>query len=464
LLGHLDTSVGQHARAAELLTTALAQAERAGDAALLADVRIRQGALANAVGDPPRAVQHFEAALALLPGVAAVRREALLVSALEGWAYAAGNSGRSAEVHARLGDTLDDATQVRDPQRRTALLLTLASVTEDPAARLALLERIRDSSAGTASTTANRLALASEFTGTLARLRRNEEALMHAREAVALADQIHPGPASRRARAYNNLGSLLSRNHRMGEADAAFAVAERIYRELGDDDSPAFAALLHNRGVLLRDVGAAELGLPLIEQALALASRSFGDQDARTLIALRNLALARVEAGADPRADEEWRRAIATTTPARPDNATLDYHLIGVHIALALDRREEAAARWQVVEDLLGRPDLVPTPLQQVRLATLRGTSLSGRGDDAAADAAFAAAEAAAAAAPLATWTARWMNRVAEAAHLRRSQRPARAAAADAEALRLLQATQPLPDSALTRRLLSGAGASRLVE
>jgi hypothetical protein len=60
-------------------------------------------------------------------------------------------------------------------------------------------------------------------------LQQLDATVRHFRDAAALADRIHPGNASRRARAYNNLATTLASANQAADADAAFAIAEGIF-------------------------------------------------------------------------------------------------------------------------------------------------------------------------------------------------------------------------------------------
>ena len=239
------------------------------------------------------------------------------------------------------------------------------------------------------------------------------------------------------------------------EANAAYVVAENIYGELGDDDSPAFAALLHNRGTLLRDVGAAEQAVPLIEAAYVAAQRHFGAQDARTLTALRNLAFARAEASADPRAEREWQQAWDRAPAAMPTRDRTDLLLIGTHIAvLAADAG--AATERLVAADALLSVDTHAVELtlaQQIRRATLLGAALSLGPRASEADAHFQRALTLAGGSGEGTWSARWRCHLAHAVHLRRHRRLDEAQTQNSRALELLESSGAAVDSALLQRL-----------
>ncbi len=466
LLGHIDISIGQHQRAAELLDTAMKSAERAGDSALIADVWIRQGMLANARGEPDQAIRLFEAAMGHASTLRADRREALLTSSLSGWAYAMTNVGRVDDAHARIQSTLDNPDLIRSADRRAELLLTQSTVTRDPQTRLDLLLNAERHYAEKMPTPADRLVLANMLGASYGQLGRNDDALRKMQEAADLADRIHPGNTSRRARAYNNLGTTLSSANRMGEADAALAVAENIYRAVGDHGSPAFAALVHNRGVMLRDLGIAENALPLIEQAYAMAREQFGDNDRRTVVALRNLAFTRTEDGANAQADQEWREAQRNVSASWPIQDRYALMLIGAHVAAVLGNSDAAAARLTQADALATAelPEMSATLRVRRMSIGARLLSLTSKYDEA--TTLFEHAEKLAAETGVDAWSAAWRNHLAFAEHLNRGGHSDRANAHYAETLALLEARGAGLDSKLRQRLreLSKAAPSAMTE
>ena len=463
LLGHIDTTIGEYDRAAELLDAALASASQAGSVPLVGQVRARQGILANARGNPQEAVGHFEEAMriaAATPGGA----DPGLVDGLSGWAYAMSNLGRGAEARDHIIALLADPRAGMRADRRGELGLTLATLTDDPRARLERLEAAQRDFTGGAPTPAVRMSLASELAKALMQSGRHAESVQYAREAAALADRMNPGTTSRRARAHNNLGSILSRAQRLVEAETAYATAETIYRELGDEHSPAFASLLHNRGVQLRDLGAPELGLPRIEQAWMLARRQFGADDRRTVIALRNLALARAEAHADPRAEMEWQESWAKSA-ALPALSRHDSLVVGAAIAVTLERAELALDRLAEADRLARDGGLQRSPVQGMRAATIKGTALSLGAQWRDAEAQFREAANLSASAGSEGRATSWRNALAFAEHWQRHADPTAANEQFAAALATLESIGVVPDSVLLRRLRahasgrSGAGA-----
>ncbi len=452
LLGHIDTTIGEYERAGEFLDAAMASAGRAESPALIAQVHLHKSVLANATGAPNDAVESFDAATRIVGTTP--HGISLLANGLSGWTYAMSNLGRSDEARERIIALLADPARALTPRQRGEIQLALVMITDDPAARFAALEDAQRQFAVEKPTSAARMSLLSELATTLVRSGRPLDAIAPSREAAALADRMNPGNTIRRARAHNNLGTVLSRTDRLIEADAAFATAEAIYRALGDERSPAFAALLHNRGVLLRDLGAPELGVSLIEEAHAHARDRFGAADPRSLVALRNLALARAEAWADPRADAEWRESWAGSSQ-RPAATRYDFLMVGAAIAVHLEQPAEALARLAEAGNLADAEALALTPLQQARTATIRGTALSlGPGwQDAEAEFTRAAGHS-----DGAGWAARWRNEVARAEHRLRRAGTGDPEAQFAVALRAFESIGRVPDSNLLRSLRARAG------
>ena len=392
LLGRIDTATGQHARARELLDAAERSALRSGDHSLLADVRLGQARLANAEGDPERALVLFEGAWALREQDDA-RDSSFRVAVLSGLTYAMQNLGREAEARQVLAGELALPETIRQPAHRGELLLGLASLVLDPGEKLDLLRQAEQQFSLQAPAPATRMGLESELATAAMGAGDIEPSLLHGRRAVELSDRLYPGASSKRARIHNNYGNILRRAGKPAEANAAYATAESIYRTLGDQRSPAFAALLHNRGVLLNDLGDPQGALPLLEQAVELATEQFGASDRRSALALRHLAMVRAAATGDAQADIEWQRAreISVSASAR---VRYDLLLIGAQIALDLGRQSAAGERLREA-DALSNTETETLELrdaQRIRRHTLEGALQSVLGDSQAALEAFAAA------------------------------------------------------------------------
>ncbi|MGB0134278.1 protein kinase domain-containing protein [Dokdonella sp.] len=369
LLGHIDTALGEYEQAHALLDAASQSAERSGETRLMAQVRLDRATLANAEGESGKAVKLFDEALELHP-----RDPAFRVSALTGWTYAMQNSGRTEEAISRLAVELDRQDSIYTPTQRGELLLGQASLVSEPADKLALVIEAKTHFSEQPLAPATELELEEALGAAYERLGKSEQSFKHQSRAVDLADRLYPGSTRLRARAHNNFGSSLRRANRLAEANAAYQLAEPIYRQLGDDHSPAFAAFLHNRGILLRDLGDPVRALPLLEQAFALASEQFGADDRRTGIALRHLALVRAEVSADPRADKEWLQAREIVRTAGNAREVYDLLLIGTRIALDLGRNNEAQLRFDEAESLAEAESLKLTTVQNLLRQNLFGT------------------------------------------------------------------------------------------
>ncbi len=453
LLGHIDISIGQHQRAGVLLDSALTSAERSGDPALIAEVWVRQGLLANALGKPDHALALFNAALEKATTLEADRGGTVLISGLGGWTYAMSNLGRNQEASARLQATFDNENLNLTANERAELLLMQSSVTADPNTRLALLTRVQKLHADFSPSPADKLFIASELATVANALGRHTEAVSHLRQAATLVDRVHPGNTSRRARIYNNLGSVLSNAGAMAQADAAYAKAEAIYRALGDQQSPAFASLIHNRGTLLRDLGIAEQAIPLLEEAEAMAAKQFGTSDRRSIIALRNLAMASAEAGAAKTAETQWQHASQhLSTQATPQDR-YQLLLIGGHIAALSGDAAQAAERIAQAERIAELESPTLAPALHVRRASIAAKILSLQSKPDEATALFEKAASISTAGGAETWSAAWRNELAFAEHLTRSGDSDRARAHYAEAHNLLEARGAGLDSKLRQRL-----------
>lgn len=391
LLARIDTTLGKHEQARELLGAAAQSATQAGDARLLAQVRLGLAMLANAEGESARAVELFEEAMEMREQDGQ-QDPAFRVAAMAGWTYAMQNSGRSDEAFALVATTLEQGGSLYTPSQRGELFLSQASLTSDPEEKLALAKEAQDQFARQAMPPAMELELEDVLGSAYARAGDGNQSFAHLSRAVELADRLYPGSTRRRARIHNDFGDASRRVDQLAGANAAYQVSEQIYRELGDNHSPAFAALMHNRGILLRDLGDSARALPMLEQAFALASQQFGANDRRTGLALRHTAFVRADASADPRADTEWRQAreIARTTAKARE--LFDLLLIGTQVALDLGRTDEAQLRFDEADSLSTAEPLKLSTVQTLRQQTLLGTLESLRGDGAAALAAFASA------------------------------------------------------------------------
>ncbi len=390
LLARIDIAIGRHERAGKLLEGASTSAARAQDPVLEAQVELAQANLANATGDSARALDLYEHALS--------RREqaagpdfGFRTSVLSGWVYAMKNQGRQTAARQRIERELADPVNDYSADQRGQLLLSQALVTTDMRQRLKLARAAEDAFSGQPTSAANQLALEVELGQDLFETGQRSAGIEHMRRVVDMADRLYPGATRYRARTYNDLAAMLRADDKLGQANAAGATAESIYRQLGDDRSPAFAALIHNRGLLLHDLGDSAQGLPLLEQALSIAQSQFGNEDRRTGLARRHLALLRALTTGDPAADREWARARTETWSAFRPREQVDTMLIGAQIALVLDR-PEAKSRLLEADKLAASGQVALSDSQKVRRQTMWGIMHSLDGNATAAGQAFAAA------------------------------------------------------------------------
>lgn len=461
MLGQLETALGRHSDADVLLDTAETAANTAGDVSLRIGVLTRRGTLANARGDPAEALRHFGAALDLLPSAPAARKAALMAGVASGWAYAMESSGREADARQRLRHELAQPYLRPPTPERARLLSALAMATDEPDAQLELLLAAQDIYARTSAPPTDRLALAANLGSAYAKLHRDDESLRWNREAVRLADRVHPGATSRRARAYSNLASAARRSGYRAEAIAALTTAEDIFRELGDDGSPAFAALLNNQTVQLLDAGHPDMAVEKGEQTLALARAHFGEDDARSLGVERLLVMALSESGETARAESRWRDLVARLPDDTQPALRQAVLLTGADVAAQredvqrLDERLAEAARDAVLAG-----DSLETPALRMRRLMLAGMSDSLKGDVSGADKSFANAEAIGQTNATATWPLRWRNALAWAAHLERHGRADEARARRASAHAMLAADGLDTDSDLHQRLRGDSAAA----
>ena len=354
MLGELEGNVGRYDSAEKLFDASATQLAGLERHELWPGLHLRRGLLANARGDPEAAIAHFETALESVQTLPLERQALLVPTALDGWAHAMDRTGHSEQARQRLRQTMTQAPYATPGSpAHAALVLSLVSVTRDPQQRLELLTQVRDHFATSPPTVTDRIALAHNLAVTYNALGRAREALPWVREAVNLSDRAHPGATIRRARSYNNLGSTAANAFALDEALQALDTARMLYRELDDDSSSTFAALLNNQGLLLRDIGHVERALPILQQSLALAQRHFGEDDPRSLSTQRNVALTLALAGATSEADALWQQAAQRLPDTAAVSQRLDMQMAGALIAVLRQDRDAVARRRAEVEHLL---------------------------------------------------------------------------------------------------------------
>jgi tetratricopeptide (TPR) repeat protein len=133
-------------------------------------------------------------------------------------------------------------------------------------------------------------------------LKRNEEALTHMRQALALRTRILGPDHEILGYSLHNIGRLLASMGRKQEAldyyQRGLALRERA---LGKEH-PLTALLLESIGIYLMENGQVQDGLPLIERSLAINRKALGESHLETLESHRNLVIANLLAKRYPRA------------------------------------------------------------------------------------------------------------------------------------------------------------------
>jgi serine/threonine-protein kinase len=411
LLGHLAMVAGQHARAGELLDTALARATDSSKATLRAEALYRLGMLANRRGEPAEAVARFDQAISAL-GADPDDAQALRLRLLPELALALENTGEKERARdltaAALADARSADAQI-DADQRARLLTAAAQFAADPAQQLVLLEEASNWFQRGNPTPFERLVLDANIGNAYRASADFEQARRHLLRSVEAAEQVWNGPASHKARLYNNLATTLARMGRLTEADDAFTQAETIFRALGDQGSPAFAALLNNRAVLLVDLELYEAAASLSEEAIAIATRHFSEDDFRVGILRNGLARARAETG-DERAEAEWQRALAIARAAGNTQRIVLQLTSGARVALALGRPQLALERIREATELAEASDTASWSDHswQVQASATCGAAHASLGQAEQADACFQRGDAVAKAQGDSAWAPAW--------------------------------------------------------
>ena len=465
LLGHLAMVAGQHARAGELLETALRRANEAGNAPLQGEALYRQGMLANRRGDPAGAVARFDQAVSVLEGDAA-RVRAMRQRMLAELALALENTGQADRARALTEAALADLAAVGDgdADQRARVLVTAAQYASDPERQLALLQEASGWFDQGNPTPFERLILDANVGNAYRNAGDFERAREHLAHAVEAAERVWEGPASHKARLYNNLASTLARSGRLSEADAAFTRAEAIFRALGDNGSPSFAALLNNRAVLLQDLERHAEAAPLQEEAIAIATRHFGADDFRVGLLHNGLSRSRAALG-DARAEADWQRGWAIEEATGNAERMVRRLASGALVALALGDPAGALQRVGRAEALAAANDATgwKDRTGEVHVAAACGGAHAALGQPARAGDCFQRGADLAEAQGSNAWQPAWQLQRAWGDLLREQGEPEAAAARYREGLRILEsrgigAAEP-PHASLTARLTAlGSG------
>ncbi|MBI3185572.1 MAG: serine/threonine protein kinase [Myxococcales bacterium] len=140
---------------------------------------------------------------------------------------------------------------------------------------------------------------------------RYEEALGHAKRALALAEQLHGADHPKTAEVLENLAQTLSW---MGRHEEAIVADERALsiteRRLGAEH-PEVARMLNSLATIEEELGRFESARAHHERALAMRERIFGPDDVTVALSCNNLGLVYNRLGRHADADRCYERAIA---------------------------------------------------------------------------------------------------------------------------------------------------------
>ncbi|TDR48802.1 serine/threonine-protein kinase [Tahibacter aquaticus] len=128
------------------------------------------------------------------------------------------------------------------------------------------------------------------YAGTLAGLKRYDEAVARLRETIGLEQQLAGAQSDLTASSYNELGSVLQDAGRYGEAMQAYRESIRQRRALPHTVPAVLVQPINNLGVALEEIGDNAAAEPLMRESLALRRSSLGADDPSVLRAEHNLA------------------------------------------------------------------------------------------------------------------------------------------------------------------------------
>lgn len=148
------------------------------------------------------------------------------------------------------------------------------------------------------------------------------ETLRLARAEVALLHTLGQGETVEVLDAYATQGAVLSQQYRLDEADQALNAGLRLAETLPDVPVGAHMGLLHNLAANANDRGDPAAALALAGRALALATRSFGENSARHVVGLLLVARAHDHAGRLGESLRTFERALRIVQ-AQPDKVDI---------------------------------------------------------------------------------------------------------------------------------------------
>ncbi len=174
--------------------------------------------------------------------------------------------------------------------------------------------------------------------------------------ALAIREQLLGADDPSVAQVLNNLGELERAAGRLAEAAELHARALDVRERVRGPDHPETAQSLIARAVVLTELGRLDEARPLAERALGILGRAYGEEDPRIADAL--LAVAAIASRQD-RLDEAaalYRRALALQeAKAEPDPAAIRNTL--VQLAEVLRRAGRSAEAVPLLEDAVERAE-----------------------------------------------------------------------------------------------------------
>jgi tetratricopeptide (TPR) repeat protein len=147
-----------------------------------------------------------------------------------------------------------------------------------------------------------------------------------ARQVVDIYREVLPPTDPSLATAVNNLGMLLQRMGKYGEARSLYEEALQIYRKGLPPDHPGLGPAINNLGMLLKALGKRAEARPLLEEALRIRRRALPQAHSDVALSASNLGQLLQDLGQFAEAQRLLEEAVQTyrktLPPAHPDLAT----------------------------------------------------------------------------------------------------------------------------------------------
>ncbi len=405
-LGEALMNLGRFDRAEQAFAKASALAESQGERG-----RSRWANLAIARAQNAQRSDQFEDAQTLFEAVeeqAAVWRQGsdardIASKLYASWSVVAQRMNRLDQAEQLIDRAIDerkkDAAARREAPKLAALLVTLGSIQSARAnlqgALTTFEQAYAENQAQGRRYSFPHLALLGWIGITLDRLSQPERAEPYLKEAIEVAERLFPKPHPKLSSAYGNLGTMYLVNGRLTEAEPLLRRGLAVLQALGDDRSAVYQSRLHNLGRLALEREDLSAAAPLLKDSLRLRRETFGNQHARTALALltsASLSLLQAQpAVALARAEEAL--AIARLQSSDSDALLPSALLTCAEAQAALSR--PAAARALLDEYHRIRSASPPTARNRDSMLLQEGNLLLALGDSDGARSTYAAAIAA---------------------------------------------------------------------